>query len=233
MDDIERVAWRQKHYPAPRNPVGRPKGVTYKVQRHMIDGTRGPGNPGKTTVSAAEREQYALIAMADYATKGTLKSGKQLLLEFANDESIPQALRISAAMAHAKYEPAYLPSEVQYPNLQTVEQAEAFKQELIQREGRKELDSDTASIALERVDNIIADNRADQVSTRADAELELKRLAADVSDQPQIIKISGGLPELPGTHITMPTLNGHQGPELAPPTQGPVIEHQPAKDPEP
>jgi hypothetical protein len=195
----------------------------------MIDGTQGPGKPpgvsgNKRGISAQQREENALIAMADYASKGTLKSGKQLLLEFANDESIPQALRISAAMAHAKYEPAYLSSEVHYPNFQTVEQAEAFKQELIQREGRKELDTDTASIALERVDNIIADKRADAHAARQEQELELKRLQADVSDQPQIIRIEGGLPQLPGTNVTMPG----QQPDLLNGGHGPVIEHQPA-----
>jgi hypothetical protein len=159
--------------------------------------------------------------MAEFASKGTLKSGKQLLLEFANDESIPQALRISAAMAHAKYEPAYLPSEVHYPKFETVEEAEAFKQELIQREGRKELDTDTASMALERLDNIIADKRADAHAARQDIELELKRLAADASDQPQIIQITGGLPTLPGTNVTMPSVNGHAQTDLLPPASVP------------
>src|SRR6516165_1579673 len=84
---------REKAYPKSRNPAGRPKGLIYRTQRHMIDGTQGPGKPpgvsgNKRGISAQQREENALIAMADYASKGTLKSGKQLLLEFANDESI-------------------------------------------------------------------------------------------------------------------------------------------------
>jgi hypothetical protein len=41
------------------------------------------------------------------------------------------------------------------------------------------------------------------------AELELKRLAADVTTAPQVIRVEGGLPPLPGTNITMPQLNGN------------------------
>jgi hypothetical protein len=38
----------------------------------------------------------------------------------------------------------------------------------------------------------------------ADQEFELKRLAADASNAEQVIRIEGGLPDLPGTSIIMP-----------------------------
>jgi hypothetical protein len=48
-------------------------------------------------------------------------------------------------------------------------------------------------------------------SKRAGQELEIKRLNATADpNQPQQIRITGGLPELPGTEIILPKLNGHQ-----------------------
>jgi hypothetical protein len=122
--------------------------------------------------------------------------------------------------------PKYVTTPIEVPAFTSCEQAEDFLLQLSQREAAQELDSDSVVLVSARVLDWIRSKRAGQ-------ELELKRLQADVSDQPQVIKITGGLPELPGTNVTMPTLNGHQGPELTAPAQGPVIEHQPAKDPEP
>jgi hypothetical protein len=181
--------------------------------------------------------------MADYASKGTLKSGKQLLLEFANDESIPQALRISAAMAHAKYEPAYLPTKVDYPPLNSPQDVQSCRQDVIQREGRQELDTETASMALARLDAVEDSMRADAASARADAELKLKQIEDQNESGRPTVYIQNSPGHLPGTHIIPPShidykevLNGHEA--------SPVIDHagpepqryyrgQPVKDPEP
>jgi hypothetical protein len=125
---------------------------------------------------------------------------------------------MSAMAVVAKLGDSYL-KDIELPTFQTIQEAESFKLELAQREFRGEVSHRAVVIAYERVDNWIDDQRADAASARADAELELKRLAADQSTVPQTIRIEGGLPALPGTNITMPHLNGaHVDGLLLPPT---------------
>jgi hypothetical protein len=151
-----------------------------------------------------------------------LPSAYQLLISFATNDKYPAAIKVAAAAAASKVEPKYLHRPIDLPAFTTIQEAEAFKLQLSQQELRNEYDQESVNRAIARIDNWINDQRADAHAARQDVELELKRLAADASDQPQIIKITGGLPELPGTNVTMPgqqpdLLNGH----------GPVIEHQP------
>jgi hypothetical protein len=40
-------------------------------------------------------------------------------------------------------------------------------------------------------------------------ELAIKQINAGTTEHEQVIKVTGGLPALPGTNITMPTLDGH------------------------
>jgi hypothetical protein len=120
--------------------------------------------------------------------------------------------------------PRFAEVRIEVPNFPTVEEAESFLNILTSMVGSGDLSLSTALDLSTLVRNWIS-------AKHQAAELELKRLQADVSDQPQIIRIEGGLPQLPGTNVTMPGhLNGHdaiQGP--APRTHEP----QQAKDPEP
>jgi hypothetical protein len=52
-------------------------------------------------------------------------------------------------------------------------------------------------------------------SRRNTLELELKRLNADAANGDQVVRIEGGLPDLPGTQIIMPDF--HAEPEILPP----------------
>jgi len=46
-------------------------------------------------------------------------------------------------------------------------------------------------------------------SQYAREELNIKQINAGAVDNEQVIRVTGGLPPLPGTNITMPVLNGH------------------------
>jgi hypothetical protein len=141
----------------------------------------------------------------------------QLLLDIAKDPKASAAIKVAALAAASKVEPKYLNHPIDLPAFTTISEAENFKLQLTRQELRNEYDRDSVNRAIARIDNWINDQRQDQQSARADAELELKRLQADVSDQPQIIKIEGGLPPLPGTNVTMPNFNGHVSDGLLPP----------------
>jgi hypothetical protein len=57
-------------------------------------------------------------------------------------------------------------------------------------------------------------------SRRHGIELEIKQLNADSANSTQVVRIEGGLPDLPGTNIIMPE-----------PNTSPVIESTPALEP--
>jgi hypothetical protein len=151
----------------------------------------------------------------------------QLLMKFATNEKYPPAIRVAALASASKVEPKYLHKPIDLPAFASIQEAEVFKLELARQELRNEYDQESVNRAIARIDNWINDRRADAHAARQDEELELKRLQANASDQPQVIQITGGLPELPGTNVTMP----HEQPDLLNGHQGPVIEHQ--MDPEP
>jgi hypothetical protein len=92
---------------------------------------------------------------------------------------------------------------VHVPDFANIEEAEAFQLHLSKLEANREIDSRTARTITERIQNWISNKRADE-------ELEIKRLASGDIAGDQLIRIEGGLPELPGTSIDMPhKLNGH------------------------
>ena len=208
------------------NPAGRPRSSldSYKVRKVR---------------------QEALVAMAEHVaeTPTQLRTSVQILQEFANDKAIPTSLRISAAAAAAPYEtprlmsvppPIYLYSQVEIPEFIDIAEAEAFLLILSKREAAGELETASAAIIYERVRGWIQQKRADQ-------EIELKRLNAGQETGEQIIRISGGLPQLPGTNVTMPhelasnghVLEGNTAQGLLNPQPGPkVIQHVEASSPQ-
>lgn len=141
----------------------------------------------------------------------------RLLMAFALDEKSPRACQIAAATGAGKLEPGHMDTPIELPTFTSIEEAEAFKLELSQKELRDEYVKEDIDRAISRTNEWINGQYKKTAETRADAELELKRLAADVSDRDTVIRIEGGLPALPGTNVTMPDqnqLNGHQSAEL-------------------
>jgi hypothetical protein len=206
------------------NPNGRPR--KYPTTNEV----RGDHLTERDQYRLNLRDEYRQIAQAHGLEDPVLYQHKLL-----QDESLPVGLRATIAAAISPYyrpklgiqtPPRMVEVQIDVPNFQTVEEAEAFLIKLTAMVGAGELSLDTSLDLSTLVRNWIS-------AKHQTAELELKRLHADVSDQPQIIRIEGGLPQLPGTNVTMPGhLNGHDA------IQGPTprtIEYDPqqAKDPEP
>jgi hypothetical protein len=198
------------------NPLGRPKGT----------------GEGKKVRNAREQ---SLTALAEHVAEQPHepRSAVQILQDFANDKSIPTSLRISAAAAAAPYErpkllpvpgPVYLHSQIDIPAFACIEDAEAFLLTLSQREAAGELETASVQTVSDRV-------RAWIQSKRTGEELALKKYTAGNETGEQVVRIEGGLPTLPGTNVTMPQLNGHNGYDpngLLPPPNASTTGHMPA-----
>ena len=139
--------------------------------------------------------------------------------QLLSDETIPKVNRAIIAQGISNYyhprlgilaAPKYVTAVEIIPDFATIEDAELYLLKLAQRQAAQEMDLETAKANAERVLDWIHSKRAGQ-------ELEFKRQQADLSDQPQVIRIEGGLPELPGTNISMPKLNGHAATSLLDP----------------
>jgi hypothetical protein len=182
----------------PANPFGRPK--------TKLDGKK-----------IRERVAEALTAFAEFVvtTGSQYSEAVQLLMEFAKSNDLNPSLRIAAAAAAAPYQqaklqpvpgPQYLHTAIEIPEFESIEAAESFLLQLSQREGRKDLESQSVSTVYERVRGWIQSKRNGQ-------ELELKHAAQGQITGDQLIRIEGGLPELPGTNIDgwphKRELNGH------------------------
>jgi hypothetical protein len=189
------------------NPWGRP--------RARIDGEK-----------VQERERIALRTMAEFVidNESDFSEPVQILNAFARCTDVPSSLRIAAAAAAAPYTqpkllpipaPQYVYSPIEVPDFESIDQAESFLLSLSQRVGAAELEVQSANEIFARIREWIN-------LRRNGVELELKRLAADATNADQVIRIEGGLPDLPGTNIIMPA----ESVELD--TQ--AIEATPAKD---
>jgi hypothetical protein len=182
--------------------------------------------------------QGSLTALAEFIAEAETvpRDSLEILIDFANSDKIPASLRISAAAAAAPYQhakkaavpgPQYLHTSITVPAFQSIEEAETFLHELSQREGRKELESQSVATISARVQAWISNKRADQ-------ELELKHIAQDIHTGPQTISIEGGMPSLPGTNITMPhQLNGNGHGLLTIDNASPTSDATPDPSPEP
>src|SRR5262249_19578125 len=121
------------------------------------------------------------------------------------------AANMLAPYMHSKMQstpaPRFVEELVVVPDFPTVEAAEDYLKTIPVLLGRGEIDSQTALELSTLVRNWI-------LSVHARSELELKRINIDGPGE-QTIKITGGLPALPGTNVTMPVLdhgpvtNGH------------------------
>src|SRR6516162_4008694 len=180
--------------PSP-NPNGRPRGkpIGDKIQ---------------------ERTEDPLLTMAEFVAETSgpdTRNSVQILLDFARCEKMQPSLRIAAASAAAPYQFAKkshqltrVSTPIDVPDFQSVEEAEDFVKVLMQRVGQGELDFQSTNELSTRIQTWIN-------SKRAGVDLDIKRLAHGDMTGDQIIKIEGGLPPLPGTTMTMPSINGHNG----------------------
>lgn len=133
-----------------------------------------------------------------------------LMMEWAHDKSKPLEVRAAMIKEAASYTctKPNLTVRTEVPVLTSIEQAEAFLAALA-------TENDFDPIELVSVVRHWIDSK------REGQELQMKQIAQGHAGQDQHIHISGGLPELPGTNVTMPVLNGHNGH---------TIDHIPATD---
>jgi hypothetical protein len=147
------------------------------------------------------------------------KDPADILSAIASNEAETKELRVQAANCLLPYKygkhgsiiaPRYIEEPIDLPRPTTLEQANANIALISELKAQGRIDLDFAN-------SLIADNRTIADNIIAEEELKLK-LAAH-GGQPSVIRIEGGLPELPGTNIIMPEIN--QG------TNGHIIDHEP------
>jgi len=167
---------------------------------------------------AARRDEYRNIAEAHGLEDPVLFQHKLL-----QDDTLPVGLRATVAAAIAPYyrpklglqsPPRMIEMHLDVPDFQTVGEAESFLIKITALVGSGDLSLSTALDLSTLVRNWIS-------AKHQAAELEIKRLNADQSTGEQVIRIEGGLPELPGTEVIMPKLNGHSLELSALPAQDP------------
>jgi hypothetical protein len=131
------------------------------------------------------------------------------------------SLKIAAAAALAPYAhpklqalptPRFIDNPIDVPDFTSVEIAESFLAKITVLVARGELDFQSG---LEL--SAMAKNWIDTQNARLG--LELKQISIEGGPTDQVIRVTGGLPELPGTNISMPMLNGngHAPAALEPP----------------
>jgi hypothetical protein len=132
----------------------------------------------------------------------------------SQDESIQaQAAGLLVPYAHPKLQsistPRFIENPIDVPDFTSVEVARDFIATVTVRVARGELDFQSGQ-ELIAMTKVWLDAMNDQST------LELKQISID-GPSDTTIRVEGGLPELPGTNITMPLLNGHNGHALAAP----------------
>jgi hypothetical protein len=186
------------------------------------DPRRGPGRPPG---SKNRRTQEILDLLQERGDKDPLDFLSSVI---SSENHYPAELKLSAAnylapYLHSKYgnkiPPRYImePVELPHPEPTSIEQANININYISARKAAGTLDLDFA-------DSLINDNRVIANNLIAQEELQLK-LADHGGPANQTIRIEGGLPELPGTNVIMPHMNGvfGQGTELN--HNGHTIEH--------
>ena len=99
--------------------------------------------------------------------------------------------------------PRFVDELIPVPEFVSVQEAQNFLADIARRSGAGELELQSALDISTLVKNWI-------LSVTAQDELQLK-IAKENPRGPQEIRIEGGLPELPGTNVIMPHINGASG----------------------
>jgi hypothetical protein len=150
-------------------------------------------------------------------------------------ESQDEGIKMAAAAALAPYchpklqatpTPRFVETPIEVPEFTHLGDAESFLAKIAALVSLGEVDIQTG---LEL--STLAKNWIDAQYARE--ELAIKQINAGTTEHEQTIHITGGLPALPGTNITMPVLDGApatNGHALAPPEPAvPAIESVPAE----
>jgi hypothetical protein len=162
-------------------------------------------SPGRPKGSRNKRTSELLIRLDE---RGDIDPA-DFLSSIVTNEQEPKELRIQASglllpYMHSKLgtvpAPRFLEIHIIVPTFTSTIQAEEYLNEIPQLLGRGEIDSQTAMELSTLVKNWID-------SQYAREELNLKINPPEERDQ--TIRVTGGLPALPGTSIDMPVLNGH------------------------
>ena len=99
--------------------------------------------------------------------------------------------------------PRYVEDAISIPDFTNIQEAQNFLADIARRAGAGELELASANDISNLVKNWV-------LSVTAQDELQLK-IAKEHPQGPQEIRIEGGLPELPGTNVIMPHINGASG----------------------
>ena len=190
---------------------------------------RPPGSPNKRTNELRRRLQVrGDVDPADYCSSivSSPNEPTELKLQAANF-LLPYLYPKRGAVAT----PRYIDDPVQLPEPVTIEQANKNIAYISNLKAQGLIDLDFAN-------SLVADNTA--IANNLIAEEELKFKINPPEQRDTTIRITGGLPPLPGTNVTMPVLNGHatngngHAALHAPTDAVPAIEAAPkAQDPEP
>jgi hypothetical protein len=175
----------------------------------FVAGSSG-NNGGRPQGARNKRTQEILDLIAERGDKDPLDFLSEVI---SSENHYPAELKVQAAnyltpYLHSKRSvaapaPRYIDSPVQVPNFQTVDEAENFLASLPVLLGKGELDSQTA-LELSTLTRAWISARHE----REELQLKLQDHGAVAE---QRIVITGGLPELPGTSVIMPHLNGAHG----------------------
>src|SRR5262245_28938030 len=178
-----------------------------------------PGQSGNPAGYAGPRERRRKEVFEIIKNLGH-KDALETLSYLQHNEQIEPGLRIAAAAAlapfcHPKMQatptPRYVETPIDVPDFERVTDAECFLAKLPVLVARGLLDFQSAQ-ELSAMTKLWIDSQYSR------EELTIKQLNAGTTEHEQTIRIEGGLPALPGTNITMPTL------EHGPPTNGHALE---------
>lgn len=193
------------------NPNGRPVGAANRRSVELYQRLRDRGDVDPAEFCSS------IVSSPTEATELKLQAANYLLPYLYNKRGTITPFR-------------YIEEPVQLPRPATIEQANANIARISEMKALGHIDLDFA-------ESLIADNRTIANNLIAEEELKLKLSAAGGLGE-TTIRIEGGLPQLPGSNITMPTLNGKEH-DLLPPQPPPTLqqnadgEYQPARDQEP
>jgi hypothetical protein len=135
----------------------------------------------------------------------------ETLSTIQNDSNTDPSIRVAAASALAPYchpkmqstpTPRFIDTPIDVTNFDRLSDAESFLARLPVLVARGELDFQSAQ-------ELCAMTNLWMQTQYAREELAIKQFNAGTTEHEQVIRVTGGLPPLPGTNITMPVLNGH------------------------
>src|SRR5262249_2239769 len=171
--------------------------------------TWAPGQSGNPKGYAGPRERRRKEVFEIIKNLGH-KDALETLSYLQHNEQIEPGLRIAAAAAlapfcHPKMQatptPRFIDNPIDVPHFDRISDAETFLGKLPVLVARGELDFQSAQ-------ELCAMTTLWINSQYQREELQIKQYNAGTTEHEQTIRITGGLPQLPGTSIVMPVLDG-------------------------